>query len=112
MQSKKIIKFRLGGRNHNLTLLEFARRLGLYHAEELDEEGFDVYFQGGLRSDENFSAQEYWLTISTKDNLNLSRSSASKIRNPLLRVTHKMITYNICQRTTGMIKSRKMICGC
>ncbi|GKE18461.1 hypothetical protein Tco_1426038, partial [Tanacetum coccineum] len=40
--SKKIIKFRLGGRAHNLTLLEFARRLGLYHADELEEDGFDV----------------------------------------------------------------------
>nr|GEY86715.1 hypothetical protein [Tanacetum cinerariifolium] len=33
--------------------------LGLYHADELEEEGFDVYFQGGLRSDEHFNAQEY-----------------------------------------------------
>ncbi|GKE08397.1 hypothetical protein Tco_1411948 [Tanacetum coccineum] len=38
LQSKKIINFRLGGRAHSLTLLEFARRLGLYHAEELEEE--------------------------------------------------------------------------
>ncbi|GJU00870.1 hypothetical protein Tco_1111208 [Tanacetum coccineum] len=37
LQTKKIIKFRLGGRAHCLTLLEFACRLGLYHAEELDE---------------------------------------------------------------------------
>ncbi|GJV82057.1 hypothetical protein Tco_1517927 [Tanacetum coccineum] len=57
LQSKKIIKFRLGGRAHNLTLLEFAHRLGLYHADELEEDGFDVYFQGGLRSDDNFNAQ-------------------------------------------------------
>ncbi|GKF02812.1 hypothetical protein Tco_0029735 [Tanacetum coccineum] len=34
-------------------------RLRLYHAEELEEEGFDTYFQGGLRSDENFNAREY-----------------------------------------------------
>ncbi|GKF25399.1 hypothetical protein Tco_0081293 [Tanacetum coccineum] len=33
LQTKKIIKFRHGGRAHNLTLLEFARRLGLYHAD-------------------------------------------------------------------------------
>ncbi|GKB95586.1 hypothetical protein Tco_0981723 [Tanacetum coccineum] len=59
LQSKKIIIFRLGGRAHSLTLLEFARRLGLYHAEELNKEGFDAYFQGGLRSDENFNAREY-----------------------------------------------------
>nr|GEX12256.1 retrotransposon Orf1 [Tanacetum cinerariifolium] len=31
LQSKMIISFRLGGRAHSLTLLEFARRLGLYH---------------------------------------------------------------------------------
>nr|GEZ04382.1 hypothetical protein [Tanacetum cinerariifolium] len=41
LQTKKIIKFRLGGHAHNLTSLEFACRLGLYHAEKLDEEGFD-----------------------------------------------------------------------
>ncbi|GKD31751.1 hypothetical protein Tco_1242529, partial [Tanacetum coccineum] len=38
LQTKKIIKFRLGGHAHSLTLLEFACRLGLYHAEELNEE--------------------------------------------------------------------------
>ncbi|GJZ87265.1 hypothetical protein Tco_0658875, partial [Tanacetum coccineum] len=50
LQTKKIIKFRLGGRAHSLTLLEFARR------------------------------------------------------NPILRVIHKMITYGLCQRTTGYDK--------
>nr|GFD22874.1 hypothetical protein [Tanacetum cinerariifolium] len=63
LKTKNIIKYRLGGRAHSLTLLEFAHRLGLYHveelAEELDEEGFNVYFQRGLRSDEHFNAQEY-----------------------------------------------------
>ncbi|GJT32459.1 hypothetical protein Tco_0922878 [Tanacetum coccineum] len=101
LKTKKIIKFRLGGRAHSLTLLEFACRLGLYHAEELDEEGFDVYFQGGLRSNEHFNAQEYWLSISREENLSLFRSQASTIRSPILRVIHKMITYVLCQRTTG-----------
>ncbi|GJZ44605.1 retrotransposon ORF1 [Tanacetum coccineum] len=64
LQTKKIIKFRLGGRAHNLTLLEFAYRLGLYHANELEEDRFDMYFQGGLRSDEHLNALEYWLSIS------------------------------------------------
>ncbi|GKC10471.1 hypothetical protein Tco_1007253, partial [Tanacetum coccineum] len=51
LQSKKIIKFRLGGRAHSLTLLEFARRMGLYQVVELEEEGFNVYFE---REDEWF----------------------------------------------------------
>ncbi|GJV72561.1 hypothetical protein Tco_1492556, partial [Tanacetum coccineum] len=82
LQTKKIIMFRLGGRAHNLTLLEFARRLGLYQAD-------------------------YWLSISREDNLGLSRSHTSTIRNPILRVIHKMITYGLCQRTTGYDKIQK-----
>ncbi|GKF11239.1 hypothetical protein Tco_0049165 [Tanacetum coccineum] len=72
--TKKLIKFRLGGRGHSLTLLEFARRLGLYHAVEIGKEGFDVYFQGGLQSDENFNARNYWLSISSEEELHFSRS--------------------------------------
>ncbi|GJS81616.1 retrotransposon ORF1 [Tanacetum coccineum] len=107
LQTKKIIKFRLGGRAHSLTLLEFARRLGLYHADELEEDGFNVYFEGGLRSDEHFNAQEYWLRISREESLGLSRSHTSTIRSPILSVIHKMITYGLCQRMTGYDKIQK-----
>ncbi|GJS10376.1 hypothetical protein Tco_0367172 [Tanacetum coccineum] len=107
LQSKKIIKFRLGGHAHSLTLLEFARRLGLYQAVELEEDGFNVYFEGGLCNDDNFNAQDYWLSISQEDNLGLSRCHTSTIRNPILRVIHKMITYGLCQRETGYDKIQK-----
>ncbi|GJR19480.1 hypothetical protein Tco_0968007 [Tanacetum coccineum] len=107
LQTKKIIKFRLGGRAHSLTLLEFGRRLGLYHAVELDEEGFNVYFEGGLRSDEHFNAQEYWLSISREENLGLFRSHTSTIKYPVLRVIHKMITYGLCHKTIGYDKIQK-----
>nr|GEX13532.1 hypothetical protein [Tanacetum cinerariifolium] len=52
LRTKKIIKFRLCGHAYSWTLLEFAKRLELYHLEEINKEGFNVYFQGGLRSDE------------------------------------------------------------
>ncbi|GJU15648.1 putative reverse transcriptase, RNA-dependent DNA polymerase, partial [Tanacetum coccineum] len=107
LQTKKIIKFRLGGRAHNLTLLEFARRLGLYQAIELEEDGFNVYFEGGWCNDENFNASDYWLSISREENLSLSRSHTSTIKSPILRVIHKMITYGLCQRTTGYDKVQK-----
>ncbi|GJX58058.1 hypothetical protein Tco_0289448 [Tanacetum coccineum] len=107
LQSKKIISFRLGGRAHSLTLLEFARRLGLYHADKLEEEGFDTYFQGGLRSDENFNAREYWERISTDRDLHLSRSSITSVIFLILRVLHKMITNGLCQRTTGYEKIQR-----
>ncbi|GJU83045.1 hypothetical protein Tco_1285410 [Tanacetum coccineum] len=107
LQTKKIIKFRLGGRAYSLTLLEFARRLGLYQAVELEEDGFNVYFEGGLRNDDNFNVQDYWLNISREDNLGLSRSHTSTIRKPILRVIHIMITYGLCQRTNGYDKVQK-----
>ncbi|GJR69093.1 hypothetical protein Tco_0015158 [Tanacetum coccineum] len=58
LKTKKIIKFRLCGHAFSWTLLEFAKRLGLYNSVKIEEEGFDVYFQGGLRSDEHFNAQD------------------------------------------------------
>ncbi|GKB97579.1 hypothetical protein Tco_0983716 [Tanacetum coccineum] len=62
LRTKKIIKFRLCGRALSWTLLVFAKRLGLYNLEEIEEKGFDVYFQGGLHSDEHFNAQEQFIT--------------------------------------------------
>nr|GEZ60542.1 hypothetical protein [Tanacetum cinerariifolium] len=104
LQLKKIIMFRLGGRAHSLTLLEFTRRLGLYQALELEEDSFNVYFEGGLRSDDNFNAVDYWLNVSREENLSLSRNHTSTIKRLILRVIHKMITYGLCQRTTGYDK--------
>nr|GEZ11477.1 hypothetical protein [Tanacetum cinerariifolium] len=69
-------------------------------------EGFDVHFQGGLLSDEHFNAQEYWLSINLDENLSSSRSHASTIRNPVLRVLHKIITYGLYQRTTGQFTTK------
>ncbi|GKD23829.1 hypothetical protein Tco_1225532 [Tanacetum coccineum] len=71
LRTKKVIKFSLCGSGHTLTLLEFASQLGLYHADEINDEGFEVYFQGGLLSDENFNARDYLLSISSEEELNL-----------------------------------------
>ncbi|GJV29643.1 hypothetical protein Tco_1386091 [Tanacetum coccineum] len=90
-------------RSRHETVEEFARRLGLYQAVELEEDGFNVYFEGGLRNDDNFNAHDYWLSISREDNLGLSRSHTSTIRRPILRVIHKMITYGLCQRKTRVL---------
>ncbi|GJU18346.1 hypothetical protein Tco_1146312 [Tanacetum coccineum] len=107
LRTNKVINFRLGGSGHTLTLLKFAQRLGLYHADEINDEGFEVCFQGGLCSDENFNARDYWLSISSKEELHLFRSLASTIRHPILRVLQKMITYGVCQRMIGYDKMQR-----
>nr|GEY19414.1 hypothetical protein [Tanacetum cinerariifolium] len=51
--------------------------------------------------------EECWLSISRGENLSLYRSHVSKSRSLVLRVIHKMITYGLCQRTTGYDKIQK-----
>ncbi|GKB07786.1 hypothetical protein Tco_0836070 [Tanacetum coccineum] len=70
LTTKKIIRFRLGCRVYFMSLLEFARHLGLYkHAQN----------SGG----------------SSEDQLHFSRSATHTIRSPFMRVLQNMITYGL-----------------
>ncbi|GJW52536.1 hypothetical protein Tco_0096621 [Tanacetum coccineum] len=71
LMTKKLIKFRLCGRAHYLSVLDFARRLGLYTSIEIQDDGFETYFLEGLRNDENFNSMDYWLIISSEEELHL-----------------------------------------
>ncbi|GJV67896.1 hypothetical protein Tco_1483405 [Tanacetum coccineum] len=95
LMTKKSIKFRLCGKAYAISVLDFAKRLGLYTSAKIQEYGFETYFIGGLRNDDAFSVDQYWLNISSEETLTLSRSSAKTIRKPVLRVLQKMITYGL-----------------
>ncbi|GJY38994.1 retrotransposon ORF1 [Tanacetum coccineum] len=61
--TKKLIKFRLGGHRHSLTLLEFARCLGLYHSVEIRKEGFGCIFKEACEVMNNLILdiiEDYW----------------------------------------------------
>ncbi|GJV55067.1 ribonuclease H-like domain-containing protein [Tanacetum coccineum] len=107
LMTKKVIKFRLCGKDYAMSILDFAKRLGLYTDAEIQEYGFETYFIRGLRNDDDFSVDQYWLTIGSEETLTLSRSSAKTIRKLVLRVLQKMITCGLCQRTTGYDKVQK-----
>ncbi|GJT40708.1 hypothetical protein Tco_0940573 [Tanacetum coccineum] len=104
LMTKKAIKFRLCGKAYAMSILDCAKRLGLYTDVEIQEYEFETYFIGGLKNDDDFSADQYWLNISSEETLTLSRSSAKTIRKPVLKVLQKMITCGLCQRTTGYDK--------
>ncbi|GJS21737.1 hypothetical protein Tco_0450369 [Tanacetum coccineum] len=58
LMMKKAIKFRLCGKAYAMSVLDFAKRLGLYTGAEIQEYGFETYFIGGLRNDDDFMDEE------------------------------------------------------
>ncbi|GJR50354.1 hypothetical protein Tco_1400875 [Tanacetum coccineum] len=102
--TKKAIKLGLCGKDYAMSILDFAKRLGLYTDVEIHDYGFETYFIGGLRNDDDFSTDQYWLNISSEETLTLSRSSAKTISKHVLKILQKIITYGLCQRTTGYDK--------
>ncbi|GKE51436.1 hypothetical protein Tco_1486592, partial [Tanacetum coccineum] len=104
----------LGGRAHSLTLLEFARRLGIYQVVELEEEGFNVYFEGGLCSDEHFNAQDYWLSISRekvqKNDMWLLRMFDARHQNGYANVAW-LIARWMKRKRAGTQKESQICCG-
>ncbi|GJY82974.1 hypothetical protein Tco_0496350 [Tanacetum coccineum] len=88
---------------------EFYVSFDLYLDDDIGSKKFTKFSlgDGGLHNDDNFNAQDYWLSISQEENISLSRSHTSTIRNPILRVIYKMITYGLCQRITGYDKVQK-----
>ncbi|GJW71753.1 retrotransposon ORF1 [Tanacetum coccineum] len=107
LMSRKVIKFRLGGRGHTLTILEFSRRLGMYSSDEIQDDGFETCFRRALRNDDHFNVNQYWSEINSENALILSRSSVGTIREPILRVLQKMITYGLCQRKSSYDKVQR-----
>nr|GEV06631.1 ribonuclease H-like domain-containing protein [Tanacetum cinerariifolium] len=67
LMTKKAIKFRLCGKAYAMSILDFAKRLGLYTSAEIQDYGFETNFIGGLRNDDDFNADQYWLNISSYD---------------------------------------------
>ncbi|GKE10834.1 hypothetical protein Tco_1414385 [Tanacetum coccineum] len=66
-----------------------------------------VYEIGGQEEIFSSEAWYYWLSISREEELHLSRSLASTIRSPILRVLQKIIMYGLCLRTTGYDKMQR-----
>ncbi|GKA50085.1 hypothetical protein Tco_0743158 [Tanacetum coccineum] len=89
LMTKKAIKFRVCDKAYAMSILDFAKRLGLYTGAKIQEYGYETYFIGGLRNDDDFSADKYWLNISSEETLTLSRSPAKTIRKPVLKVLQK-----------------------
>ncbi|GKC80319.1 hypothetical protein Tco_1131093, partial [Tanacetum coccineum] len=72
LMMKKAIKFRLCGKAYSMSIPDFAKRLGLYTSAKIQDYGFETYFIGGLRNDDDFSVNRIAkkLIILSKEVLN------------------------------------------
>ncbi|GKF03646.1 hypothetical protein Tco_0030569, partial [Tanacetum coccineum] len=100
----------LGGYTNSLTLLEFARRLRLYHADELEEDGFNVYFEGGLRSDEHFNTHNYWYDKIRKNDLWLLSMFDARHHNGYANVAWVIAKW-MKRKGVGTKKESQICCG-
>ncbi|GJR51168.1 hypothetical protein Tco_1401689 [Tanacetum coccineum] len=88
--------------------------------DELQTKKIIKFRLGGLRSDNHINAHDYWLNISREENLGLSRSHTSTIRNPILRdARHQngyanvawVITRWMKRKGAGTQKESQICCG-
>lgn len=90
------IYFRLGGEVRSCSVTEFGWRIGLYTREEAVDGGFMQRLLHGetLRSD--MRCVTFWPTI--RDGVYTSTTGAASIRDPIVRLVHRCITYSLSGR--------------
>jgi hypothetical protein len=93
-----IMKFRLGGTKHTVTLLELGRLLGVYSEEEVGIENFKKLIVKGERKKKNFDGDKYWEEISGENVKVFGKKRVWKIRNPMLQVIHKILVKSVFHR--------------
>ncbi|GKC47145.1 hypothetical protein Tco_1064867, partial [Tanacetum coccineum] len=89
-----------GGARRCMSWRQFILALGLHTAEEMESVGFDAYWAVSTRQiPDKGDLRDYWIWIlSTRDFLGTTPSYTS-IRDPILRLCHRMIAYSIPGRS-------------
>ncbi|GKA78048.1 hypothetical protein Tco_0784585, partial [Tanacetum coccineum] len=95
----------LGGSTRRISWREFILALGLHTREEMESPGFARYWsesermipgKGGLR--------DYWRDISTDGDFLERPPSYTLIRDPMLRLCHRMMAHSIAGRSQALEK--------
>nr|GEX50872.1 hypothetical protein [Tanacetum cinerariifolium] len=94
------IQFQLGGARRRLSWRQFILALGLHTREEMESLGFTRYWSKSERMiPEKGDLQDYWRSISTDGDFLGPPPSYTLIRDPVLRLCHRMMAHNIAGRS-------------
>ncbi|GJT13456.1 hypothetical protein Tco_0860498 [Tanacetum coccineum] len=97
--------FQLGGARRSMIWRQIILALGLYTAEEMVEGGFEAFWLGSERviPDKGYLSG-YWIEISSGMDFLRSAPSYTYIRDPVRRLCHRLISYNIFGRGQYLFK--------
>ncbi|GJX20156.1 hypothetical protein Tco_0222833 [Tanacetum coccineum] len=88
------------GVRRRMSWREFILGMGLHTAEEIESIGFSVYWAESARQiTDKMDLSAYWLGISSAGDFLSTTSSYTSIRDPMLRLCHRLIACNIAGRS-------------
>ncbi|GJV98100.1 RNA-binding protein 39 isoform X2 [Tanacetum coccineum] len=94
------LQFQLGGVRKRMSWREFILALGLYTAEEMQTVGFGAYWAESARQiPDKGDLRDYWIGISSVGDFLGTAPSYTAIRDPILRLCHRLIACSIAGRS-------------
>ncbi|GJT70750.1 hypothetical protein Tco_1030036 [Tanacetum coccineum] len=91
--------FQLGRARRRMTWRQFIMVLGLHTAKEMAKDGFQAYCLGSERViPDKGDLRDYWIKISSDKDFLGPASSYVYMKDPVRRLCHRMISYNISGR--------------
>ncbi|KAJ0540274.1 hypothetical protein HanHA300_Chr08g0296381 [Helianthus annuus] len=100
------VAFRCGGTNYSISMAQFGAIVGLYAEEESGNEENT----GGLRDLDENDRQAAWAQIG-EGIYNPSSTKSTKLRDPLYRYIHRLLTYSLSQRhdSSGVVGLKDLV---
>ncbi|GKE49979.1 hypothetical protein Tco_1481237 [Tanacetum coccineum] len=96
--------FQLRGARPCLSWRQFTLALGLHTAEEMETVGFDAYWAESARQiPDKGDLRDYWIRISSAGDFLGTAPSYTYIKDPILRLCHRLIACNIAGRRLTFI---------
>ncbi|GJU82616.1 hypothetical protein Tco_1284981 [Tanacetum coccineum] len=100
LDAPSTIQFQLGGARRRLSWRQFILALGLHTEEEMDSPGFSRYWSESERIIlGKGDLHDYWRSISTDGDFLGPLPSYTLIRDPMLRLCHRMMAHSIAGRS-------------
>ncbi|KAM0065065.1 hypothetical protein Hdeb2414_s0003g00110411 [Helianthus debilis subsp. tardiflorus] len=100
------ITFRMAGVERSCSLIEFAKRMGVYTDEEMET---DVFLKGLTKLPDDVSPEQVWAQIG-EGPYQANMVKSTRLKDPFHRILHRVIAQSIAGRkeSTGVVTRRDL----